>query len=52
MSIQGIFQLAFRVFILESEEFEHHRIADFLISGNSVLWFGPFAFEQHHGFVL
>src|SRR6266508_915764 len=47
VSNQGIFQLGLGVFILQVQEFENEWFPDFLISGNSVLRFCSFPFEQH-----
>ena len=52
VSNQGILQVALGVFILQIQEFENQRVADFFISRHSILRFGLFSFEQHHGFVL
>lgn len=49
---ERVFQIAFRVFILQVEKFEQQRIADFIISGDSVFRFGVFTLDQHRRFVF
>ena len=49
---ERVLQIAFGVFVLEAEKFEQQRIADFLVSGNSILRFGLFTLEQHRHFVF
>src|ERR1039458_8057587 len=52
MPNQRVFQFAFGVFVFETKKFEDERIADFLISGDSVLRFRLFALEQYRNFIF
>ena len=45
MPDERVFQIAFRVFILQVEKFQQQRIANFLVSGDSIFRFGDFTFR-------
>ena len=52
VSYERVFQIAFRVFVLETEKFENERVADFFVCGNRISRQGLLTFHQHGLFVF
>jgi hypothetical protein len=52
MANQRVFQIAFGVFVLQVEKFQHQRIADFFVGGNRITRYGFLTFHQHRLFIF